>query len=117
MALPEFLPSFVSRQTCRFDLKLKSGELPPGEERGAIEITTQWFYNPNITAKGKKKKVDLVPRWLQHEESDTEVFDVCVFMGTYYIRSTPEFKYHSSLRFDVFVKPARVACFFFAFFR
>ena len=64
---------FVLDATRRFDLKLKSGELPPGEERGAIEITTQWFYNPNIAAKDKTKKMDFVPRWLQDADSDTEV--------------------------------------------
>lgn len=66
-------PFFFLGETNRFDLKLKSGELPPGEERGAIEITTQWFYNPNIAAKDKKKKTDFVPRWLQDADSDTEV--------------------------------------------
>lgn len=51
-----------SRRNNRFDLRLKSGELPPGEERGVIEITTQWFYNP-MAASATYKKGD----------SDTEV--------------------------------------------
>ncbi|CAN0456303.1 unnamed protein product, partial [Hapterophycus canaliculatus] len=41
----------------RFDLRLKSGELPPGEERGAIEITTQWFFSPSVAPASEKKKV------------------------------------------------------------
>ncbi|CAN0146174.1 unnamed protein product, partial [Laminaria digitata] len=58
-----------------YDLKLKSGNLPPGEERGAIQITTQWYFNPAIAAAGKtKKKGKIIPDWLPipTEDSDTE---------------------------------------------
>ncbi|CAN0111503.1 unnamed protein product [Ascophyllum nodosum] len=39
-----------------FDLKRKTGDLAPGEERGGIEITTQWFFNPKITPDVKQKR-------------------------------------------------------------
>eukprot|EP00752_Nemacystus_decipiens_P012043 g10677.t1 len=54
-----------------FDLKLKSG-LAPAEDRRAIEITTQWFYNPNIAAKDKTKKAGFVDRLLHTADSDTD---------------------------------------------
>ncbi|CBN78812.1 conserved unknown protein [Ectocarpus siliculosus] len=58
-----------------YDLKLRTGELPAGEERGAIEITTQWFFNPKFAAKDEatKKKAEFsVVNWLHDAESDTE---------------------------------------------
>lgn len=61
----------------RFDLRLKSGELPPGEERGAIEITTQWFHKPSAAPVSEKKKVDFrVAKWLGPRDSDTSDTDV-----------------------------------------
>ncbi|CAB1121421.1 unnamed protein product [Ectocarpus sp. CCAP 1310/34] len=58
-----------------YDLKLRTGELPAGEERGSIEMTTQWFFNPKFAGKDEatKKKVEFsVVNWLQDAESDTE---------------------------------------------
>lgn len=55
----------------RYDLRLKSGDLPPaGEYRGAIEITTQWFFNPAAAGLGEAKA---------GANSDTE--SVCLYNG------------------------------------
>lgn len=67
--------------TARYDLRLKSGDLPPGEERGAIDITTQWFFNPVVAglgeARAKAKKTEFgLTNWIGEGDSDTE--SVCL---------------------------------------
>ena len=59
----------------RFDLKQKTGNLDPGEDRGAIEITAQWFFNPNpkIAPDLKQKRKQGWPLTGHGIDSDTEV--------------------------------------------
>ncbi len=82
----------------RYDLKRKSGDLPPGEDRGAIDITTQWFFNPAVAgieeakAKAKAKKAEFgLANWLQEEQDDTETESVCLYTCTAVGRTSTHF--------------------------
>jgi len=53
--------------------------LPPGVDRGSIDVTTQWFFNPAVAgleeakAKAKARKADFgLSNWGQEDDSDTE---------------------------------------------
>ncbi len=75
--------------TARYDLRRKSGDLPPGEERGAIDITTQWFFNPAVAglevAKAKKKGDFGLTNWIGEVDSDTESVRLYVAARLWYI--------------------------------
>lgn len=57
----------------RFDLTLANGQLTPGDELGLIEITTQWYHNPDVDIRRVKTGPKGFLSAFAAGESDTEV--------------------------------------------